>query len=161
MFEIGEVVYHDNFVFNDGKAHDTKEKRPCIVLFTFNYGDRNIVCTCPLTSNIKSFNKHPDKYIFIPEVIYNERKLSFLNLENVFIHEGDSTHTTDLRVSNDVVNNIVSRFRNYNPKNKRLQAVYDDIIVILDYIELFDELVKRENKKEKKQKRRLARRKNG
>ena len=83
MFEIGEVVYHDNFVFNDGDEPDKKQNRPCIVLFNFTYNGKSMVCTCPLTSNISSFNKHPNKYIFIPEIIYHQRTLSFLNLENI------------------------------------------------------------------------------
>ena len=163
MFEIGEIVYHDNFIFNDGEMIDEKENRPCIVLFTFNYNDRSIVCTCPLTTNIKSFNKYPGKYILIQEVIYNQRKLSFLNLENISIHEDSSTHKTNISVSKDVVNNIIFKFRGYSPKSEKLKKIYDDIIKVLDYIQLFDdlecELLKKENKKEKVNKRRLAKQK--
>ena len=164
MFEIGEIVYHDYFIFNDGEMLDPKENRPCIVLFTFNYNDRSIVCTCPLTTNIESFNKHPGKYIFIPEVIYNEKKLSFLNLENISLHEDTCTYKTDIRVSKDVVDNIIFRFRGYSPKSDKLKIIYSDIIKVLDYIQLFDdlecEMLKNENKKEKLNKRRLAKQKN-
>lgn len=74
MFKSGEIVYHDELYFED-KILDSKYKRPCVVLYEIEIDGIKYVCTCPLTSQIKTFNKKPQNYVLIPTVIYNYRKV--------------------------------------------------------------------------------------
>lgn len=75
-----------------------KSNRPCVVLFSIKREDRYLICTAPLTSSVKSFNKYPSRYCFVPEVIYNYRKLNFVNLENISLHSERDTFSTDIRI---------------------------------------------------------------
>ncbi len=68
MLKKGEIVYHDNLVFANNDV-DKKKNRPCIVLFELVLEGKEYVCTCPLTSQVRKFNKHPNKFIFLPDVI--------------------------------------------------------------------------------------------
>ena len=76
MFKKGEIVYHDNLIFSDG-CIDKKEKRPCIVLFEFYLNDIGYVCTVPITSSVKSFNKKNGykSHRLISQTIYSYKKL--------------------------------------------------------------------------------------
>ena len=80
MFKLGEIVYHDTLYFSDGQK-DNKKNRPCIVIY--NNPDKKYGITIPLTSTIKSFNKNNKNYSFIPHVIYSERKLNFVKINNI------------------------------------------------------------------------------
>lgn len=162
MFEPGNIVYHDNLIFNDS-IKDNKEKRPCIVLFSIYRNNQAHVCTCPLTSQVKTFNKHPRKYLFIPEVIYNYKKLSFVKLEDIRFYKEEETHDTGLRVDNETLSILASKIKNYNPKkNKRLREVLNIVKEVYEYIGLFDIIEEREIKKQNKilknEKRRMAKR---
>lgn len=110
MFEVGEVVFHDKLKFCEG-VYDIKKKRPCIVLFETKLDNKHYVCTCPLTSSVKSFNKNPDYYVFIPETIYNYHKLSFANINNLLLQELEHTHSTGIILDSILTNKIINKIK--------------------------------------------------
>lgn len=156
MFDIGEIVIHENLRFNDNH-YDQKENRTCIVLFCIKKDDRYLICTAPLTSSIHSFNKKPYKYCLIPEVIYNYKKLNFVNLENIGLHTEKDTQSTGIRVGNDEVKKIITRFKMYKPCTKKLKNMYDEIIEYIDFVEDLEKKEYKENAKELRKERKLKR----
>ena len=156
MFEMGEIVHHDNLKFNDNN-YDQKKNRPCVVLFSIQREDRQLICTAPLTSSVNSFNKRPSRYCLIPEVVHNYKKLSFVNLEHVAFHTDHDTESVGIHIGKDVVSNILDRFKRYKPHTEGLQTVYDEVIKYISYIELFDEIDQRETQREEKYIRKLKR----
>lgn len=155
MFEIGDIVYHDKLVFSD-KTKDGKKNRPCIVLFSIFKNNQGYVCTCPLTSHVKTFNKRPYNYLFIPEVVYNYRKLNFAKLNDVNFYKEENTHHTGIKVDIDIVkllkNKIIIR------ENKNQVALYNEVRKYLNYIELFEYIENQEIKKQIKLQRTLKKR---
>jgi len=157
MFDTGEIVVHKNLRFNDNR-YDEKENRPCVVLFCIEKDDRNLICTAPLTSSIKSFNKKPYKYCLIPDVVYNYRKLNFVSLENVNFHTESDTKSVGIHISEDEVKKIIKRFERYSPHTEKLKNIYDEIIEYINYIEYLEIKEAKENAKELKKERDLKRR---
>jgi len=157
MFEMGEVVCHKNLKFNDNN-YDQKNNRPCVVLFSIQRVDRYLICTAPLTSSVKQFNKRPSRYCLIPEVIYNYKKLNFVNLENIAFHSDHDTISANIHIDKDEVYKIIERFKRYKPYTKKLKDMNNEIINYITYIELFDKLAEREANKEEKQMKILKRR---
>lgn len=102
MYKTGDVVYHDELYFND-KIKDNKKKRPCVVLFETTIDNKEYVCTCPLTSQVKTFNKNHNNYIFIPQVIYKYEKLSFAKVNSTSLKLLDNTHSTSISVDDRTV----------------------------------------------------------
>lgn len=156
MFEMGEIVHHDNLKFNDNN-YDQKKNRPCVVLFSIEREGRQLICTAPLTSSVNSFNKHPQRYCLIPEVIHNYKKLSFVNLEQISFHTDHDTESVGIHIGKDVVYNIIERFKCYKPYTDNLKSMHDEIIKYISYIELFDKIDQREVQQEEKQSRKLKR----
>ena len=162
MFEMGEVVCHKNLKFNDDN-YDQKINRPCVVLFSIQRGERSLICTAPLTSSVKQFNKRPSRYCLIPEVIYNYRKLNFVNLENISLHTEHDTESVNIHIAKEDAYTIIERFKRYKPHTENLKSMRDEIINYISYIELFDKIDTRNTLKEERQIRKLKRRqaKNG
>lgn len=153
MFESGNVVYHDNLKFKDN-VYDSKPKRPCIVLYTIEREDGLYICTCPITSQIKSFNKYPDNHFLIPEVIYNEKKINFAKLNNLDYHHESVTHETGISIGENSMNLLIERIINYNTED-------NDIIQIKEYLKSIKTIKDMEQKQKikklsKNEKRRIA-----
>ena len=110
MFKKGEIVYHDDLVFIDG-VKDPKKGRPCIVLFELVVGTVPSVLTCPVTSNMKGFNKCPDNYLLVPSTLYHYHKLSFAKTDNFVIKPLSQTHSEGIYVSEDFVDKIIDRLK--------------------------------------------------
>lgn len=111
MFNEGDIVYHDNLYFQN-KILDNKKNRPCVVLYEIEIDGINYVCTCPLTSQIKSFNKKPQNYVLIPDIIYNYKKISFANISSVGLREEENTHKTNILIDKTVVSLIKNKIMN-------------------------------------------------
>ncbi len=141
MFEPGNIVYHDKLVFNDRKV-DNKKKRPCVVLFSKTIDDKEYICTCPLTSKIKTFNRFPKKYCLIKEVVHNYRKLSFASISNISLKEEKNTHYTNENVDKTTVDSIRNKLKEYNGKNK-------EYLIIKEYLEEVEQEEKRIANEEK------------
>ena len=125
MFEKGEVVYHNDLVFiNNFK--DTKIDRPCIVLFELIVGSELYVCTCPLTNQVRTFNKHPGKYMLIPDTIYNYHKLSFAKLDCFVLKKASETHKTNIFVNHKTTDKLIVALSNTNN---------DEYEILRNYIE--------------------------
>ena len=154
MFDVGEIVTHENLQFNDNH-YDEKENRPCVVLFCIEKDDRYLICTAPLTSSVKSFNKKPYKYCLIPEVVYNYKKLNFVSLENISLHTENDTQSAEIHISEDEVKKIIERFKMYKPHTDKLKDMYDEIMEYIAYTESLEEKNKKEIAKELKRERKL------
>lgn len=137
MFKLGDVVYHDDLVFNDD-CEDIKGFRPCIVLFTtLDEVGNYYVCSCPLTSSIKSFNKHPDKYTLLTETINNSKKLSFAKLLDICYMPFEKTYHTGSYISQKEVKRLLNLFNNKIVENKynvKTDYTIKQSLKYLDYV---------------------------
>lgn len=154
MFEGGSIVYHDS-IFLNGSTNDNMEHRPCVVLFNIQRYNENWVCTCPLSGQIKSFNKNPKKYCFIPEIAYKTFRLDFAKLDDVNFYRERETHHTGIIISDDVTKKIRTRIKQYDKETDlfRITKLY------LEYLELFEELEEKEKEKLKRKEKKLKRQK--
>ena len=159
MFNKGDIVYHDQVIFQDNVLDD-KKRRLCVVLFSLERGDKKYVCTCPFTSQVHTFNKRPKNYKFMSEPIYNYHKLSFAKINSARLYLEKETHKTKYKLSSEIVDSISDKILslNLNHKQKQLEIIQD----LLKYEKLFLQLEKREEKKllkqQRKEKRRRAKR---
>lgn len=151
MIKPGDIVWHDNLIFND-KFKDQKEKRPCIVLFTFDDkdGERQI-CTCPVTSSVKTFNKNPNKYLLITDVIYNYHKFSFAKLDDINFYPISETHSTGITVDMKNVDDILKRANKNSNKFSDLEK-YKLLQRMLLYLTVFKQIEEKELKRQERQK---------
>ncbi len=114
MFKPGDVVYHDFLVFSDGGIETTKNKiRPCIVLNRVEYNGVAFVVTVPCTTQLKTFNKHPDQYFIVPERMFG-KQYSFIRYQNVGIHLESQTYPMNCIVSEQTVSFIIEKILKYN-----------------------------------------------
>lgn len=127
MFNEGDIVYHDNLYFQN-KILDNKKNRPCIVLYEIEIDGINYVCTCPLTSQIKSFNKKPQNYVLIPDIIYNYKKISFANISSVGLRKEENTHKTNIPIDKIVVSLIKNKIM--NSKISELKEIKQQLLQI-------------------------------
>lgn len=153
MFEKGRIVYHDHLIFGDNEI-DTKNKRPCVVLFSIEQDGKKYVCTCPFTSQVKTFNKKPNLYKFIPEQIYEYKKLSFAKLDSVRFYSERETHATPYILDEQIVDSIIESFYRMKKRNTRIE----EIKYYLEYERLFSELEQKEAMRIKKLEKTLKRR---
>ena len=124
MFKLGEIVYHDTLYFSDGQK-DNKKNIPCIVIY--NNPDKKYGITIPLTSTIKSFNKNNKNYSFIPHVIYSERKLNFVKINNILKNSYDNTHTTSMIIDKETLVLILNKALKLK-SNSKFRDLFIDII---------------------------------
>ena len=155
MFEKGRIVYHDKVIFGDNQI-DLKNKRPCVILFSIEYNEKSYVCTCPFTSQVKAFNRHPERYQFISEQIYKYRKLSFAKLDSIRLYPIEETHATPYVLDETIVDSIVNAY--FRMPIKKENDYINKIKYLLGYDMLFSELEKREISKVKKLERNNRRR---
>lgn len=157
MFNEGDIVYHDNLYFQN-KIPDNKKHRPCIVLYEIEINGINYICTCPLTSQIKSFNKKPQNYVLIPEVIYNYKKISFANISSVGLRKEEDTHKTNIPIDKKVVSLIKDKIM--NSKISDLKEIKQQLLQIENDKEKSIKNQKKLSKQLKNAKRRNAKRAN-
>lgn len=157
MFNEGDIVYHDNLYFQN-KILDNKKNRPCVVLYEIEIDGINYVCTCPLTSQIKSFNKKPQNYVLIPDIIYNYKKISFANISSVGLREEENTHKTNIPINKTVVSLIKNKIM--NSKISELKEIKQQLLQIEKDKEKSTENQKKLSKQLKNEKRRNAKRAN-
>ena len=153
MFKIGEIVYHDTLHFKDGKK-DNKKNRPCIVIY--NNPAQKYVITIPITSTTESFNKNNKNYSFIPHVIYSERKLNFVKINNILKNSYDNTHTTSMIIDKETL--ILILILNKALKLKSNSKFRDLFIDIIENIKFEEKEQKRIKKLEKSNKIKQAKR---
>lgn len=115
MFNIGDIVCHDNIVFNNNMI-DTKINRPCIFLFGIKLNDIGYACTCPIISGIESFNKHKGaKHYLISQPIIKYETLSFAKTDNLLIIPMEETYRyDDITLNNHDLENIIDKICHYN-----------------------------------------------
>lgn len=129
MFKSGDIVYHDELYFKD-KVLDHKRNRPCVVLYEIEMDGINYVCTCPLTSQIKTFNRNPKNYVLIPTVVYNYKKISFANISNAGLRKSEDTHKTSIPLDEVTVSIIKEKI--IKSKIKSLQEIKNQLLEIKD-----------------------------
>lgn len=157
MFNEGDIVYHDNLYFQN-KILDNKKNRPCVVLYEIEIDGINYICTCPLTSQIKSFNKKPQNYVLIPDIIYNYKKISFANISSVGLRKEEDTHKTNIPIDKKVVSLIKDKIM--NSKISNLKEIKQQLLQIENDKEKSIKNQKKLSKKLKNEKRRNAKRAN-
>lgn len=126
MYKAGDIVYHDELYFCDNEK-DQKEKRPCVVLFETTIDNKEYVCTCPLTSQVRTFNKNYNNYIFIPQVIYKYETLSFAKVNSTSFKTLDNTHSTSISIDERSVLLIKQKILTHDYKN--LKVVKQELIL--------------------------------
>lgn len=146
MFKLGEIVYHDILYFKDG-TKDNKKNRPCIVIY--NNSEKEYVITVPITSTIQSFNKKKENYSFIPHVIYSEKKLNFVKLDNIIKNNYKNTHTTGMIIDKNTLLSILNKALKIK-SNKKFNELLTNIIENINYEEIKQEKAKKLEKMHKK-----------
>lgn len=125
----------------------------CCIIF-YRTGRKKYVCTCPFTSQVKSFNRNPNIYKFIPEQIYKYKKLSFAKLDSIRFYLEEETHPTPYLLDEQMVDSIIESFYRMKKRNTRIE----EIKYYLEYERLFSQLEQRESIRMKKLEKTLKRR---
>lgn len=141
MYKTGDIVYHKKLKFCDNMI-DKKKYRPCVVLFSIYKDNQEYVCTCPFTSQTKSFNKHPDKYMLLPFAISSYRKLSFAKIDNISLYKVEDTYSFNLSIDQQTVKMLLKKIKRYI----LYRSEYSEIQKYIEYSELFDTLEKKKIK---------------
>lgn len=153
MFNKGDIVYHKQVIFGN-KVLDQKEKRPCVVLFEVEHNGNKYVCTCPFTSQIRTFNKRPNRYKLISEPVYSYKKISFAHIGSTRLYLVNETYKTNHSLPIDDVNEIIFKLLTLNTKKDILK----EIKKYLEYDLLFEKIEQKERRKLEKEKKREKRR---
>lgn len=117
--QIGSIVTCDNLVFHDN-VMDKKKNRPCVVLCNI---DDEKVCICPITTSLKALNNFPDMHYFIPETIYNYKKISIAELNNLLIYNINDLIDKHIILSDNTMSQLFNkllRFYEYKEKNEEI-----------------------------------------
>ena len=145
--DIGEIIIQENLVFSDGKK-DEKKGRPCIYLYSEIKDGKKVTYSIPLTSKLESFNRQSDRYAFIPEVIYNNKKLSFARVDNVVEKQETKITPLGIKLNRQNVILLIKKMQQYDYKNNI--EFYRDILNMLSYIEKIEEQKNKPSKQKKK-----------
>lgn len=141
MYNAGDIVCFEEYKFKN-RVIDNKKFRPCVVLFSIDNLENTTICVLPLTSQTKSFNKNPNKYFLISTVVYNYEKLSFVKIDCPSFHDSKDPIDTGIKLSEYDINSL---------KEKMLRNTENEYIKkILTYNNLFEQLEKKNQAKEKK-----------
>lgn len=157
MFKPGDIVYHDELYFQN-KMLDRKINRPCVVLYEIMIDGINYVCTCPLTSQVKTFNKKPQNFVLIPTIIYNYKKISFANITGVGLRKEENTHKTSIPLNEVTVSLIKEKI--LRSEIIELKEIKRQLIEIKNNEKKVSKNEKKLTKKIKDEKRRNAKRAN-
>lgn len=146
MFGLGDIVYNNNLIFGDNMV-DKKSNRPCIVLFEAKNKNKTYVGSCPLTSNLRSFNKKPDNYTLLSEPLKHYNQLSFVKLNSINISPLQNLRDTGMSISQKEAERILKLFLSNlsNPSFENLNLKdCKEFKQILTYLNLFIELEEKE-----------------
>lgn len=119
MCKSGDIVYFKNIVYEYGK--NNVKHRLFVVVSTYNDSNGNIKLFCmPMTSHVKSFNKNPDKYVFISENFSNNnRKLCFVKLDSIIMKDAREAIKLNIQLSQENMNIIYNKIDNLSKTNKK------------------------------------------
>lgn len=149
MFKPGDIVQSDKLIIIDNKV-DNKKDRLFVVLFSLDLESGIKVFACPLTKQIKTFNKHPENYFFIPSAIEKYFQFDFAKVDNVVVFNDSELGNVLTRLDEVTVNRILDKIKTCSPKAKQLEQ-YEYIKTIIQYIELFNKMDAKIAKKEARQ----------
>lgn len=110
--DIGDIVTVKNLYFSDN-TKDEKINRPLLFLFSFNFKNREYALICPISSQIKTFNKHHENYFFLPEAIYNYKKLSFVNTKEFICVKYDKLINTNIKINQKYIPLILNKLKKH------------------------------------------------
>lgn len=145
----GDFVRQKEIIFYDGVI-DEKKGRPCLVLFEFTNKRGTFVCTCPVTSQIATFNKFSGNYFLIPTIFYDPKKLSFVKIDCANIYPLNEAKIINRTLDDAILKRILDKVKVI--ANKKDINNKKTIIDMLEYIALFDEIDMNEAKKLEKNK---------
>lgn len=140
MYKLGDIIVTDKIKFRDG-TYDNKKNRPCMVLSSYE----DYVFCLPCTSQTKSFNKNPNDYFIIPTIIFSEKKLSFLKLNNLLKIDNKAVRDTGLSIvlTKENIRLLKERISNFSKKG------LEEYILLEKIFELDDKLRKQQEKDKK------------
>ena len=121
--QIGSIVSCKNLVFHDSIS-DKKRNRPCVVLC--NIDDEN-VCICPITTALKALNRYPDMHYFIPEAIYDYKKISIAELNNLLIYNINDLVDKHIILSENTMSQLFDKILKFYEENE----INEDVIKII------------------------------
>lgn len=124
-----------------------------VLLYIINPAQKYVI-TIPITSTTESFNKNNKNYSFIPHVIYSERKLNFVKINNILKNSYDNTHTTSMIIDKETLVLILNKALKLK-SNSKFRDLFIDII---ENIKFEEKEQKRIKKLEKSNKRKQAKR---
>ncbi len=145
MFNPGDIVNSDKVILIDNKI-DNAQNRSCVVLFSLDLKNGTKVFACPLTKQKKTFNKHPENYFLIPNIICDYFKLDFAKIDNIVIFNAEDLHDTGIKLDAETLNRILEKIKTCEPGETQKEQ-YKYIKEIISYIELFAKLEKKASKK--------------
>lgn len=99
-------------------AKTIKKNRPCIFLFEQTESETSYAYIMPLTSSVKKFNEDCDRFIFIPEVIYKYKTLSFAKVDGIIRIPMEQLRTEGIILTNDTIIFLFRKIREFVQKRK-------------------------------------------
>jgi len=108
----GTIVVTNSLNFSDG-AKDKKNHRPCIFLFNKTIDSKEYAYIMPLTSKVNRFNKDCERYIFIPQSIYSERKLSFAKADGIICIPAEQLVSCEIVLGDNIIIQLLDKIKNY------------------------------------------------
>lgn len=158
MFEVGDIIIKKETIVN-GRVEKNNQRRLSVVLFSENIDGNEILCTCPIINNYKSAFKSPSNYCYIPYLIYDNKKLSTVKIDDISFCDTNGISATGLRLNADYMNKVYSKINDFE-SSESTRCLYDNIKEHISKINLSN--IKRAKKREakifRKERRRAAKR---
>ena len=122
----GTIVVTKDLSFADG-TKDKKKHRPCIFLFDKKIGDTEYAYIMPLTTKVNRFNKDYERYIFIPQAIYSERKLSFAKADGIVCVKAEEIESIDIVLDDNTMNQLLNKVKEFSQTRMSTNKMEDTI----------------------------------
>lgn len=82
------------------------------------------VLTCPMTTNLKKFNKFNSNHLLVPNTIYSYHKLSFAKTNQFILKPLSETHSTGIFVPESFANKIIEKLKESTQEEYKILRNY-------------------------------------
>lgn len=149
----GDIVNLERLVFKDGEV-DKKINRPCIFLFSEVINEKEHAYIMPITSQIKTFNKNSGKYVFIPEIIYRYKKLSFAKLDGIVCVPIERLTKRNISLAIETKKHLCKRITEYEQEKECDKEEQKFVLTRIDNVltEILDKIASEKKKAKNSQK---------
>ena len=117
MLKPGTIVRQKE-VFINNMLEKENSRRLSVVLFSDTVDGENLVCTCPITSNVNNIKKNPQNYCQIPYMVFDATKLGIVRVSDLAFWKEDSVHSVRLSIALKDLSKIYSSVLNYEPSTR-------------------------------------------